>query len=495
MGRQSERTHPDCYNDPHGHTRATSLMDRGTRRRLILGFISNWISRLAGTIVQLVQVPVFLHFWSKPLYGEWLIVVAIPTYLNFSSIGFGSVAGNEMTMLMGRGDQEGALRVFQSCWWFIIGICSLVVVLLGAAMYYLPIGHWLQLEVITPIDAKWIIFYLGCATLLGQLEQLVQSAYTCIGRYPYGTFIKSCLSLVAFGVMIVPVIMGRGPEEAALIFAVANGIGTVILCIMARRDIAWLRYGFSHARFAEVRQLAGPAVAFMGFPIGNALNLQGTLIAVKYALGPEDVVNFGTARTVSRVALQMVQMVNSTFQPELSITYGAQKLGMVRSLHRRACQMALIIAVALIGVMMTIGPWFLTHWTAHKVPPSPKLIFLLLVSVLFYSLWSTSSTLITAINQHRKLATYYILATGVTLVFTYVMARAYGLLGAAGALILSEVIMDTYVLPTSLKLSEDTWGGFLRSMLDVPGALRPRALLARLRRTGDPQEPHPEPDA
>jgi hypothetical protein len=160
-------------------------MDSGTRRRLVLGFISNWISRLAGTIIQLVQVPVFLHFWSKTLYGEWLIIIAIPSYLTFSSIGFGSVAGNEMTMLMARGEQDAALRVFQSCWWFIIGVCSIVVLALGAALYFLPLGHWLQLRLITPDDAKWVVFYLGCATLFGQLEQLVQSAYTCIGRYPY----------------------------------------------------------------------------------------------------------------------------------------------------------------------------------------------------------------------------------------------------------------------------------------------------------------------
>jgi O-antigen/teichoic acid export membrane protein len=470
-------------------------MDSGTRRRLLLGFISNWISRLAGTIIQLVQVPVFLHFWSKTLYGEWLIVVAVPTYLNFSSIGFGSVAGNEMTMLMARGEQEEALRVFQSCWWFIIAICSVIVIALAAAVYLLPLGDWLQFEVITPYQTRWIIFYLGCATLLGQLEQLVQSAYTCIGRYPYGTFIKSCLSLVAFGVMIVPVIFGRGPLEAALAFAIANALGTLLLCLMARHDIPWLRYGFSHARFSEIRRLAGPAVAFMGFPIGNALNLQGTLFAVKYALGPDDVVNFGTARTVSRVALQMVQMVNSTFWPELSSTYGAGKFDLVRSLHRRACQMALIIAVALILVMMTIGPWFLTHWTEHKVPPSQGLLFMLLLSVLFYSLWSTSSTLIAAINQHRKLAAYYIAATGGTLVLTYFMARSYGLLGAAGALIVSEIIMDTYVLPTSLKLSHDTWAGFFGSLWNIPDTVRPRALWARLRRTSEPETPHPEPDA
>ena len=77
---------------------------------MTLGFLSNWVSRLAGSLIQLVQVPVFLHFWSVPMYGEWIAVNAIPSYLSFSNIGFGSVASNEMTMLMGRGDTARPVR-------------------------------------------------------------------------------------------------------------------------------------------------------------------------------------------------------------------------------------------------------------------------------------------------------------------------------------------------------------------------------------------------
>ena len=95
-------------------------MDGSTKRRLLLGFIVNWIGRLAATLIQLIQVPVFLHFWSTPLFGEWLILNSIPAYLTFSSIGFGNVAGNEMTMMVARNDREDALRVFQSCWWLIV---------------------------------------------------------------------------------------------------------------------------------------------------------------------------------------------------------------------------------------------------------------------------------------------------------------------------------------------------------------------------------------
>jgi O-antigen/teichoic acid export membrane protein len=106
----------------------------------------------------------------------------------------------------------------------------------------------------------------------------------------------------------------------------------------------------------------------------------------------------------------------------------------------------------------------------------------LLVVVVFYSLWSTSSTLVAAINLHERLATMYSIATGVTVVVTYFAARRYGLYGAAGSLLLSELIMDAYVLPASLKIAHDTWGGFLGAMLHYPQSLRPGALAARLRR-------------
>jgi len=42
--------------------------------------------------------------------------------------------------------------------------------------------------------------------------------------------------------------------------------------------------------------------------------------------------------------------------------------------------------------------------------------------------------------------------------------------------------MDAYVLPASLKISHDTWGGFLGSLMHYPVALRPRALVSRVRR-------------
>jgi O-antigen/teichoic acid export membrane protein len=303
-----------------------------------------------------------------------------------------------------------------------------------------------------------------------------------VARYAFGSFLKSIISFAAFSATMVPIILGYGPRTMALVYAVASALGTLTLGLFVRKDIPWIEFGWKHARFSEIRRLASPAFAFMGFPIGIALNLQGTLIAVGYALGPVDVAIFASARTVSRVALQMVQMVNATFWPELSLAYGAKNVALTRTLHRRACQLALIIAVFVVACMMTAGPYFLHHWTGGHVPPSRPLLAILLLVVVVYSLWSTSSTMIVSTNQHQTMAAIYLAATSLTCVACFYLARWEGLYGAAAALLISELAMNFYVLPASLRIAHDTFPAFMASMVHYPPSLRPGVLLARLRR-------------
>ena len=152
-------------------------VDSGTRSRLIWGFISQWVSKLSYTAIQLIQVPFFLHFWSENVYGEWLIINALPNYLLFSNLGFATVAGNEMSMSVAKGDRDAALRVFQSCWWLITLTMTITGLAVITALKFLPLARILNVHDISESDAKWCIAYLGITILLGQLEGMMQSAY------------------------------------------------------------------------------------------------------------------------------------------------------------------------------------------------------------------------------------------------------------------------------------------------------------------------------
>ena len=89
----------------------------------------------------------------------------------------------------------------------------------------------------------------------------------------------------------------------------------------------------------------------------------------------------------------------------------------------------------------------------------------------------------TSTNQHQRLATYYILGTSLTVVFCYFLARVWGLYGAAASLLISEIVMNLYVVPASLLIARDTLPAFLSSMFRYPPSLRPAVLIAHIRRS------------
>jgi hypothetical protein len=65
----------------------------------------------------------------------------------------------------------------------------------------------------------------------------------------------------------------------------------------------------------------------------------------------------------------------------------------------------------------------------------------------------------------------------------YFSATWKGLYGAGAALLISEISMNLYVLPNSLRIAQDTLPAFMASLLSYPSSLRPAQLLAGLRRS------------
>ena len=83
-------------------------------KRIAGTFSAEIYGQLVALAVPLVQLPILLLGWGEKMYGEWLIFSAITLYLTTADFGYTYSAKNSMTIRAAAGDQEGALRVYQS---------------------------------------------------------------------------------------------------------------------------------------------------------------------------------------------------------------------------------------------------------------------------------------------------------------------------------------------------------------------------------------------
>lgn len=437
------------------------------KQRLLANFGANTFARVSSVAIQVVSVPVMIGHWGAGLYGEWILLSAIPAYLSMSDIGFGNVAGNEMTMLVAAGERREALRVFQSVNLFTIASGTLAAMILVLTVWLLPLAGWLRIHVLTSAEVRWIVIILGFSSLLNVQEGLFQQSFRAVSKSARGVAAKSAVTLACFGGVMLAVCLGAAPLRVAFVMAAINGAGTLILWRMLRAQAGWIQLGIRHASISTVRRLWWPSFSFMSFPISSLITLQGVLIVIGAAAGPFAVVTFSTARTISRSVLQSLQLINASVWPEISAAFGSRQLVVVRKLHRASCQVSIILCVGATLLVGVFGRTAWNVWTVGKVQTDPVLLNLLLLQMVIGSLWYTSSVVPAATNHHQGIARVILIASALSLVLCEALVKILGQRGAALSLAAGDCVAALFVLRASLSLTDDTVPAFLRSMLDT----------------------------
>lgn len=443
----------------------------GAAGRIARGMAANIGGMGVTLLIQLISVPVLLSAWGVPTYGEWLVLSAVPTYVALSDLSFSSVAGNSMNMLEAAGKHAEAVTLGRRLW-SIVTVTTGIAVLAAIAIALVFGGVFGRGAAIPPSEAQIVLVALFLQVAVGNQYGVVNAWFVAGGRYPLSATLRQFGRLLEFGALMGAVLLGARPGAAAGVFLVGSVVGFGLSWVALRRAVPWSTFRPERPHLQTFRELLAPGMAFMAFPIGNALSIQGLTIVIGSTLGVAAVVVFSTTRTVTRVALQAMSVINIATWPELSRSIGAGHLAEARAILRRSTQLSLAASLSLTACLAVIGTAIVRLWTHELVSPPAVLLYLLLLVMIGDSLWAPLSTALLATNHHIRLAVVYLLGTVVALLGAVPLSSAFGLPGTAAALLAIDITMVAYTLPAALQIVEDAPGGFLRAMLDVSDGVR-----------------------
>lgn len=447
-------------------------MDSRIVQRLLKGFGASLYGQAVVVVIQLAGVPILLTHWHASLYGEWLILFAIPAYLSLSDLGFSQSAANDMTSRVGREDQAGALTVFQSLAALVLFLATVGLLLVTIAITLLPLGDWIHFSGLTTRDVRWVLWFLGAEVLLKLPDGINHAGFRATGDYALHVTIYYSILLAQHASIWLLAALGLGPVAAAAAFFIIRALATPVAAIILVRRHPWLRFGFGQARLAQLRTLVRPALANTGIPLAQALNVQGMVLLVGATLGPIPVVTFATLRTLTRLALQLVFTVSHAAEPELASAFGKGDQMLLRTLYQHVLRGGFWLALAAtLGLTLT-GGWILRFWTHGNVDMNRALFHWLLASAVASVLWYGSLTLLKAANLHLRAAVIFAASAGTALVLAAVLLKATGSLASAGmSLLLMDAVMAAYTLQAAGRLCGSS------ALNSVYSALNPAPLL------------------
>lgn len=438
------------------------------RDRLIRGFGATALNPVVTAIIQLGSVPLLLHAWGAAKYGDWLLLSAIPTYLTLSDLGFGDASGSDMSMRVAANDRAGALRTFQSSWVLVTAVSGAALLLASLAVWWVPWQRWLNLSSVSSSQAAVILLVLAAYVVVAQQNGVAESGYRCDGHFASGTFWGTILRLAEVAATTTVAVLGGSLLGVAFAWLTTRCLGTVGYALLLRRKSPWIQYGIRHARVETIKQLAAPAFGFIAFPVGYSLSLQGLAIVIGVLLGPVAVVAFSTLRTLSRLSVQLIGVIKNSLWPELSRAFGNGDISLARRLHRRACQASIGFSI-LGGLLLWISGPFIYHvWIGHRVPFDATCFHVLLLVTVTNSLWDTSAVIPISTNDHVRISVAFVGTSALSLGIASILIPRMGIVGAATALVATDIWMTGLVLRTTLSQVQDSVSTFAAALFSVP---------------------------
>lgn len=430
------------------------------RQRFLRTLGANGLAVVVNALSHALSVPVFLSLWDSSLYGEWLLLNTLPGYLALSDFGLTSVTATEMTIAAAVGDRLRALAVFQSTWLGITLLCAALLPLAALIGWAFPWEVWLRLSLIGHGEVALLAALFVWHVAVNHQANLLAAGFRSHGSPARGVMWLNAQRLLELVAMVAALGLHGGPLAVALAIAVCRTSAAWLMFIDLRRQASWLRLGIEHAAWSEIRRLAGPAISFLAFPLGHALRVQGTLALIGILLGPVAVVSFSTVRTLTNFVQSMMTVINAAVWPEISLAYGAGKMSLLRSLHRRSCQASLLLAMLSILGLTWTGPSIYAVWTRGTTPLDGRLFNAMLLVLAVNAFWYTSSVVPAAMNRHQGQAAVYLCGAVASFAIAAVCISWLGTLGAALSLLVLDLAMVAYVLRRSLELTQDTFAGF-----------------------------------
>lgn len=360
--------------------------------------------------VSFLLVPLTLGYVSSELYGIWLTISSLVSWLQFFDVGFTNGLKNRLgeSIAMNNWERGKALvtTTYSMMFFIFIPLCILMVICV-------PFINWagflnLDSEYNDAVrDAMYVLVICFCLQMILNVLTAVISAYQKVALSSSFIVIGNILSLCIIFVLT----KCCPPSLLALAFAV-SAMPVIVLLIAS--------FYFYSGKFKKVApsiktynrkytiDLFQLGAKFFLIQIQMLVLYQSTNILISNISGPNDVTSYNLAYKYIGIAMMVYTILLQPLWPAFTDAYAQKDYEWMRNIYRKMTKVFFICA-AIIVLMVLVSPFVYKIWIGERA----EVPFIMTVTVAIYVLMHSWDALqVNMINGIGKIK----LQTYVTLV-------------------------------------------------------------------------------
>lgn len=419
------------------------------KKRILTGLSSGVFGTATTLIIQLVGIPILLTYWGKELYGEWLVLFTLPSYIAMSDIGLGTVACTEINVLISQNKTLQARNIFNSTFNFIIQLGLIPLIILSLLSFWPTLRSILNIEKMSEWQFTFSFLILCAYSFLAILITLPQGLYRSIGLFGRGQYVATSFRILEFVFFLVAVLLKLNIIGVAFSYFISRILYAAFVINDLRNKTDVVDFSLHKYNISSIKSLIKPSVSMMSVYLGQSFLSQGIIIIISITLGAASVAIFSITRTLCNMAKQPLMIISLTFWGEFTTAYARKDKFLVSKLFNIANRSTILLSFIAVIFLYFFGEWILIVWTQGKIQIEKPFYTIFLISIITNILWYTRWNFLLSVNKHTQAVYFYLASTILIVGLMWILAPFYGLVAVAVTLIFMDLIM----IPVVYKLT------------------------------------------
>ncbi len=419
-------------------------------RRIFLSVAAAVTSRGVGLAVSLITVPLLLGYFGVETYGLWVAITALVAWATLFDFGMVNSLVNAVSEANGRNDRDAARRYVATAFFVLSGIALVMGIAFLLAMPFVPWEAVFAAEgLVDPrILRLAVLAAVGCFAI-GLPLSIVRQVYAGYQLAYFGSIVSIVGSLLTLAGIVTVIRLGGGLPAVILTY---GGINLLLLTgnlvFLTRRQMPWLKL---HPRFFErvaLRRLLRVSSPLFLYQIGALMVNQSQVLILAHRADLETVTSYSLITQIYLGVIGIVAMSTQAFVPTFREAFERGDHGWMRASFRRMLAIRTILATGAGVLLILWGNDLMRIWLGRTDIAFPLLAWVVLALLLVGSAWTSAFTDLLTIMDRIWVLVGLVLINGLAAVgLTYLLAPAYGVVGALIALSVVTIVAWTWLLP------------------------------------------------
>jgi O-antigen/teichoic acid export membrane protein len=442
-------------NEPATEERVIETRPR-TRKsgRLARNYFAQLINQLLRIGWMLLLVPLYLAVWGAETYRDWIVVVALSSFLSTCDFGLSTYFGNRFIELIARDERE----MFQSelrkalCCTLGAGVGVLVV-----GLGYIFISHAAGALSAAAMGDGML---LGCFVLTTMLvpfyfcQGTLVTIYRAEGEFARGEYVFAA-QISAMLIGSAALLTARAtPLAVATWFVIVQLLTLTGMMTDLRRRYSDISFAVETPSLDELKRIVPRSLLFFASPVSMALVQSGPIMLFQiFAVPAIPVVGYTLMRTVVGLARQAAFVFAVGSGIEMARHHARAEREACGELYRITGRIVTGLAGMFGGLTLWATAPFLAVWTHHTVESDWVLILAFLGGIFLAAPGQAGLMLLTYANFPKPVAIAWCTQAGLGLVLAAGLVPIFGVDAAALSLAAAEVLLIGVCLPFVVQRS------------------------------------------